>query len=130
MAYTPTVWETGDVITAEKLNKAEEGIADASPMIVEFSEEDGTLVANKELNAVLSALSAGKPVNFFLVESSNHYVYHLESFSYYDDGSGIDGAITLQQQTIIGPTGVGSFQLEWSSESGIVETPLQYPDDH
>ena len=26
MAYTPTVWETGDVITAEKLNKMECGI--------------------------------------------------------------------------------------------------------
>ena len=30
MAYTPTVWATGDVITAEKLNKAENGIADAN----------------------------------------------------------------------------------------------------
>lgn len=30
MAYTPTVWETGEVITAEKLNKAENGIAAAS----------------------------------------------------------------------------------------------------
>ena len=30
MAYTPTVWETGDVITAVKLNKAENGIAAAS----------------------------------------------------------------------------------------------------
>ena len=30
MAYIPTVWETGDVITAEKLNKAEEGIEAAS----------------------------------------------------------------------------------------------------
>lgn len=27
--YTPTVWRTGDVITAEKLNKIEEGIANA-----------------------------------------------------------------------------------------------------
>lgn len=27
--YTPTVWKTGDVITAEKLNKIEEGIAGA-----------------------------------------------------------------------------------------------------
>ena len=27
--YTPTVWKTGDVITAEKLNKIEEGIANA-----------------------------------------------------------------------------------------------------
>lgn len=30
MAYIPTEWETGDVITAEKLNKAEQGIAAAS----------------------------------------------------------------------------------------------------
>lgn len=30
MAYTPTVWATGDTITAEKLNKAEQGIAAAS----------------------------------------------------------------------------------------------------
>lgn len=33
MAYTPTVWETGDVITAEKLNKAEQGIAAAIPFV-------------------------------------------------------------------------------------------------
>ena len=30
MGYIPTEWETGDVITAEKLNKAEEGIAVAN----------------------------------------------------------------------------------------------------
>lgn len=30
MAYNKTTWETGDVITAEKLNNAEEGIAAAS----------------------------------------------------------------------------------------------------
>ena len=29
MAYTPTEWETGDVITAEKLNNMEQGIEDA-----------------------------------------------------------------------------------------------------
>lgn len=34
MAYTPTVWATGDVITAEKLNKAEEGIAAAGPVMI------------------------------------------------------------------------------------------------
>lgn len=37
MAYTPTVWATGDVITAEKLNKAENGIASAGAYIVEMS---------------------------------------------------------------------------------------------
>lgn len=30
MAYTPTVWVTGDIITAEKLNKAEQGIKENS----------------------------------------------------------------------------------------------------
>ena len=29
MAYNPTEWATGDIITAEKLNKMETGIADA-----------------------------------------------------------------------------------------------------
>lgn len=29
MAYTPTEWETGDIITAEKLNNMEQGIEDA-----------------------------------------------------------------------------------------------------
>ena len=29
MSYTPTNWQTGDTITAEKLNKMESGIADA-----------------------------------------------------------------------------------------------------
>lgn len=33
MAYTPTVWATGDVITAEKLNKAENGIAGAYEIV-------------------------------------------------------------------------------------------------
>ena len=29
MSYTPTVWATGDVVTAEKLNKLEQGVAAA-----------------------------------------------------------------------------------------------------
>ena len=27
MAYTPTEWKTGDIVTAEKLNKLENGLA-------------------------------------------------------------------------------------------------------
>lgn len=30
MSYEPTVWETGDVITSTKLNKLENGLAEAS----------------------------------------------------------------------------------------------------
>ena len=34
MGYIPTEWQTGDVITAAKLNKAEEGIAAAYPVFI------------------------------------------------------------------------------------------------
>lgn len=30
MSYTPTEWDSGDIITAEKLNKIEQGISEAS----------------------------------------------------------------------------------------------------
>lgn len=34
MSYTPTNWQTGDIITAEKLNNNEEGTENATPFIV------------------------------------------------------------------------------------------------
>lgn len=34
MSYTPTNWQTGDTITAEKLNKMEQGIAGAGGCLV------------------------------------------------------------------------------------------------
>lgn len=37
MAYTPTEWVTGDIITAEKLNKAEQAIAKNSTQIPPIS---------------------------------------------------------------------------------------------
>lgn len=30
MPYTPTVWKTGDIVSSEKLNKLEQGVADAT----------------------------------------------------------------------------------------------------
>lgn len=42
MAYTPTSWQTGDTITAEKLNKMEGGIAAASAVggIIVLGDDD------------------------------------------------------------------------------------------
>lgn len=44
MAYTPTNWQTGDTITAEKLNNMEQGIASAG---------DGGLLIVNESNHTL-----------------------------------------------------------------------------
>lgn len=45
MAYTPTNWKTGDVVTSSKLNNIETGITDANSMIVivDFDDDTGNL---------------------------------------------------------------------------------------
>ena len=30
MSYTPTTWKTGDIVSSEKLNKLEQGVADVT----------------------------------------------------------------------------------------------------
>ncbi len=71
MSYEPTTWETGDTITANKLNKMENGIADANdlaPLLVTVTvtTEDNTTyhTANKTFNEVNTAFSAGRMVVF------------------------------------------------------------------
>ena len=41
MAYTPTNWKNGDVVTSAKLNKLEQGVADAGGVLV-CHEDDAT----------------------------------------------------------------------------------------
>lgn len=53
MAYIPTEWETGDVITAEKLNKAEEGIQLANTDVLIVTASEGTL--DKKFSEIYSA---------------------------------------------------------------------------
>ena len=42
MSYTKTTWSDGDVITAQKLNKLENGVANAGSILI-VHENDGTL---------------------------------------------------------------------------------------
>ena len=39
MSYTPTEWQTDDTVTAEKLNKIENGIADSSKRVTIYIKE-------------------------------------------------------------------------------------------
>ncbi len=60
MPYTPTQWTTGDVITAQKLNKIEQGIAaneGAGGILVEYDSETGYI--NKNYNQLKDIYLAG-----------------------------------------------------------------------
>lgn len=73
MSYTPTTWTTGDTITATKLNKIEQGIADAgggvSGLVVDTAD-----TLDKTYNEIMGMVSAGV-LPFILF--SDGYIYRL-----------------------------------------------------
>jgi len=62
MSYTSTTWVNGDVITAEKLNKLEGGVANAqwNSFLVTFTNDNGSWSADKTLEECATAYNAGK----------------------------------------------------------------------
>ena len=67
MSYTPTTWQTGDTITAEKLNNMESGIEDANyPFIVTLTPtaEDFSGTMDKTPEEIDEACRAGKWIRF------------------------------------------------------------------
>ena len=92
MAYVKTVWETGDVITAAKLNNAEDGIEAHDPIILaaegtasganwDFSFEDITF------GNIVSAVQAGKTVMLILSYGTNTYAVSVTGCNIYTDGA-------------------------------------------
>lgn len=65
MAYTKTTWATGDVITADKLNNAEEGIEAAQPFVVHvtYDEEAQKSIMDKTYAEIRTALMSGKYIS-------------------------------------------------------------------
>lgn len=63
MSYTPTEWETGDIVSSQRLNKLEEGVKDAYEMLnvgnvtIDLGSITGTL--DKTWQEIFDAVSAG-----------------------------------------------------------------------
>lgn len=58
MAYEPTVWKSGDLVTATKLNKMEQGIAGSGGGVLCVRDDtNGTL--NKTFGEIVTALENG-----------------------------------------------------------------------
>ena len=71
MAYTPTTWVTGDTVTATKMNKLEQGVANAGSALIvdtngQYTNGAGEFEVNETLNAtfaqIYDALADGIPV--------------------------------------------------------------------
>ena len=63
MAYTPTNWTTGDTITATKLNKLENGVANAGSALICTCNNSGSgSVLDKTVQEIYDALENGTPV--------------------------------------------------------------------
>lgn len=102
MSYTPTNWQNGDVITAEKLNHLEGGVEAAGggePFSIVFTYDyfnpDGTphnlaLDSQTSYDALVAAIQAKRPINVYL----NDALIDLTGVGYYDapieGDSGVD----------------------------------------
>ena len=106
MAYTPTVWVTGDTITAEKLNKAEQGIAGASPVVLtgEWEEGDGSYgIFFCTLDEFNEMILSGRNILFDIPELENKLNACVLRFKDFDTDSGTPmqpltyfGTVTLE----------------------------------
>ena len=77
MSYTPTNWQTGDTVTAERLNKMESGIQTAvDPFIVTLTPtaQDYSGIMDKTLSEIQTAYNVGKNIVFRVLTSQTTYV--------------------------------------------------------
>lgn len=93
MSYTPTTWVNGDTITAEKLNKMEQGIANNSIFDIGWDEESDHSIA--KAGEVEAAFNAGKTVKYVAPDGTGAY-----NLSYFTKG----GDVTLLYEFYFGAT--------------------------
>lgn len=76
MAYTPTMWKTGDTVTAANLNKLEEGVANAGGVLsieMTYDTESYVTTLNKTFGEIKQAFIAGKPIICYLQDELTEY---------------------------------------------------------
>lgn len=62
MSYDPTIWKSGDILSAVKLNKLEKGVEEFSIVDTEMSEESEKPVQNKVIKEYIDSHSGGNTI--------------------------------------------------------------------
>lgn len=81
MSYTPTNWQTGDTVTAEKLNKMEQGIELANdPFVITCTPTaaDYSGVMDVTFEEIKAAADAGKKI-IFKIQTGNGNFYTADA---------------------------------------------------
>ena len=142
MSYTPTTWETGDTITAEKLNNMEVGIDDAvNPFIVNLTPTalDYSGVMDKTVAEIYAAYQAGSKILFRVWSSATQFmeVECTARFKSTEEYPSFNGFILLDSGEIMfAYTGAGddgtrnTYAVEtYKVKTGIVEYEMAYERD-
>lgn len=90
MSYTPTNWQTGDTITAEKLNNMEGGIENANePFVITFTPtaQDLSGTMDKTVAEINAAYEAGQKICFHLITGANEF-YDIDVIRVYTTSRG------------------------------------------
>lgn len=95
MSYEPTNWQTGDVVSSERLNKIEKGISTGTCMLIEATpigpsndfEDAYTWQLSKTAGEIIEAANAGTTIvckiNNYLY-SHNGVEFHVNMYSVLD----------------------------------------------
>lgn len=93
MSYTPTNWQTGDTVTAEKLNNIEQGLFEVADISTSFTviltptSEDMSGIMDRSPQQIADAFNAGRRI-FIYVPSMGGLTAEMTQFVPVDMGDG------------------------------------------
>ena len=114
MSYEKTTWETGDIVTAEKLNNIENGIENAgggSTFVVNVEFEVSGLTCDKTWAEILNAGTNGESI-IFVLKGTNEVQYFYPSHIFKDGKDFIVATVSVDNN------GVNRFVFSTNSENG------------
>lgn len=88
MSYEKHTWQTGETITAEKLNNLEDGIAsnsgESNDFVVSFQnhpQQENKRISDKTIKEIYDAYRAGKTVyGIYIINSDDGVYYNVDRF--------------------------------------------------
>lgn len=121
MSYTPTEWETGQTITAEKLNKLEQGVANAGggSFAVHASQDGNAIIMDKTYSEIATAFQEYVCIPVMTEAETFKLVGFVAKM--YEDGE----AKTVVVANIEYDTEV--YRTEWSSIAFTANSETDYP---